>query len=157
MKKYHCECCNFSSHIKTHYEKHLNTKKHQKLSESHHLVTPKSPFSHQLVTPKSPFSPSLSSTPSQNFQCKYCDKCFKFKQGMYRHIKYTCKKNTDEDFKELARLLNEKDKQLTIKDKQMDKQLALRDKKMEMMQKQIEQVNEQTSNPECQSGYCAKW
>jgi hypothetical protein len=67
---------------------------------------------------------------------------------MYRHIKYTCKKNKDEDFKELARLLNEKEKQLILKDKQMEKQLALkdtqmekqlvtRDKQMEMMEKQI--------------------
>ena len=151
MKKYYCECCSFSSHIKTHYEKHLNTKKHKKLAESHHLVTPKSPISHHLVTPKSPFSPPPSSTSSEKFQCKYCNKCFKFKQGMYRHIKYTCKKNADEDFQELARLLNEKDKQLTlkdeqmnsqlaIKDKQMDKQLAMRDKKMEMMQKQIDKL-----------------
>jgi hypothetical protein len=59
---------------------------------------------------------------------------------MYRHIKYTCKKNADEDFQELARLLNEKDKQLALKDEQMDKQLALRDKKMEMMQKQIDKL-----------------
>ena len=129
MKKYYCECCSFSSHIKTHYEKHLKTKKHQLLVESHHLVTPESPF-----------SPPPSSTSSEKFQCKYCNRCFKFKQGMYRHIKYTCKKNADEDFQELARLLNEKDKQLTIKDKQMDKQLALRDKKMEMMQKQIDKL-----------------
>ena len=140
MKNYYCECCNFSSHIKTHYEKHLKSKKHQMLSESHHLVTPKSPISHHLVTPKSPFSPPPSSTSSENFQCKYCNKCFKFKQGMYRHIKYTCKKNKDEDFQELAHLLNEKDKQLVIKDKQMDNQLALRDKKMEMMQKQIDKL-----------------
>ena len=150
MKKYHCECCKFSSHIKTHYEKHLKTKKHQMLSESHHLVTPKSPISHHLVTPKSPISHHLvtpkspfsppSSTTSEKFQCKYCNKCFKFKQGMYRHIKYTCKKNKDEDFQELAHLLNEKDKQLVLKDKQMDNQLALRDKKMEMMQKQIDKL-----------------
>ena len=59
---------------------------------------------------------------------------------MYRHIKYTCKKNKDEYFQELARLLNEKDKQIVLKDKQMDNQLALRDKKMEMMQKQIDKL-----------------
>jgi len=40
------------------------------------------------------------------FVCKYCDKGFKFRQSMYRHIKYTCKKNKDEDLKELVRLLN---------------------------------------------------
>ena len=27
----------------------------------------------------------------EEFRCKYCDKVFKYKQGMYRHIKYTCK------------------------------------------------------------------
>ena len=59
---------------------------------------------------------------------------------MYKHIKYVCKKNKDEDFQELARLLNEKDKQIALKDKQIDKQLALRDKKMEIMQKQIEKL-----------------
>ena len=44
--------------------------------------------------------------------CKYCDKEFKFRQSMYRHIKYTCKKNNDEDIKELVRLLNQDKKEL---------------------------------------------
>ena len=39
--------------------------------------------------------------------CKYCKKNFTTKQSMYRHIKYTCKKNEDEDLKELVKLLNE--------------------------------------------------
>ena len=47
-------------------------------------------------------------------QCKYCLKEFKHKQGMYRHIKYVCKKNKDEDFKELARLMNEQHKQMEL-------------------------------------------
>ena len=38
---------------------------------------------------------------------------------MYRHIKYYCKKNKDEDLKELARLLNEKNKQLIEKEQQI--------------------------------------
>ncbi len=71
MKNCDCECCKFSSHIKTHYEKHLKTNNHKMLAESHHLVTLKSPISHHLVTPKSPFSPPLSSISSEKFQCKY--------------------------------------------------------------------------------------
>ena len=125
MKKYHCECCNFSSHIKTHYDKHLNTKKHQKLAE---------------ISPKLAEISHKSEKEIQTYECKYCDKVFKHQSSLCKHIKYTCKKNKDEDFQELARLLNEKDKQLTLKDKQMDKQLALRDKKMEMMQKQIDKL-----------------
>ena len=59
------------------------------------------------------------------FVCKYCEKVFKFKQSMYYHIKYTCKKNTDEDLKELIRLLNQDNKELVsqvqAKNKQIEK------------------------------------
>jgi len=44
---------------------------------------------------------------------------------MYRHIKYRCTKNKDEDLKELVRLMNiqiqQKDKQLDTKNKQIEK------------------------------------
>lgn len=57
--------------------------------------------------------------------CKYCDKEFKFRQSMYRHIKYTCKKNKDEDLKELVRLLNQEkkdlEKQVLTQNKQIEK------------------------------------
>ena len=136
MSKYYCFVCDYDAKQKSNYTKHINTKKHKtRISESHQKSTfsqQKSTFSQPLVNQKSTFS--------EKFQCKYCDKCFKFKQSMYKHIKYVCKKNKDEDFQELARLLNEKDKQLVLKDKQMDKQLALRDNKMEMMQKQIDKL-----------------
>ena len=62
---------------------------------------------------------------SHIFVCKYCEKEFTFKQSMYRHIKYTCKKNNDEDLKELVRLLNqnnkELEKQVQVKNKQIEK------------------------------------
>jgi hypothetical protein len=48
---------------------------------------------------------------------------------MYKHIKYVCKKNKDEDFKELARLMNEKEKQLKVQGSQLEK-----------MQKQIDKL-----------------
>ncbi len=67
---------------------------------------------------------------SKNFCCKYCEKRFTTKQSMYRHIKYTCKKNKDEDIKEFARLLNEKDSQIENMQKQIDrlsKKLQIRD------------------------------
>ena len=59
------------------------------------------------------------------YVCKYCEKVFKFRQSMYRHIKYTCKKNNDEDLKELVRLLNqdkkELEKQVLTQNKQIEK------------------------------------
>ena len=142
MFSYDCKCCNFSTKLKSNYTRHLKTNKQKKSSQSHHLVTPKSPISHPKVTPKSP--QSFDQENDTGFRCKYCDQKFKFKQGMYRHIKYTCKKNKDEDFQELARLLNEKEKQLALKEQKMEKQLALKESKMEAemkkMQKQIDKL-----------------
>ncbi len=131
MKKYNCLSCDYHTNLKGDYTRHLQTKKHEKLSQSHHLVTPKSPFSHHLVTPNT--SLSIKQENDTVFMCKYCDKEFKFKQGMYRHIKYTCKKNKDEDFQELARLLNEKDKQLALKESKMENEIK-------RMQKQIDKL-----------------
>jgi len=146
MKNYHCKCCSFSSHIRTHYDNHLKTKKHQKLAE----ISPKLAEISLNLAEISPTSEKDIKT-IKTYECKYCGKIFKHQSSLCKHIKYTCKKNADEDFQELARLLNEKDKQLTlkdeqmnsqlaIKDKQMDKQLAMRDRKMEMMQKQIDKL-----------------
>lgn len=117
MEKYYCICCNYNAKVKSSYDKHLKTKKHMEASKSHHLVTPKSPFG-DFCGVKEPI------------RCHYCHKTFKYKQGMYRHIKYSCKKNKDEDFKELARLLNEKEKQLDDTSIQMFR-----------MQKQIDKLS----------------
>ncbi len=138
MPIYTCNQCHFSTHIKTHYMNHLQTKKHLKYKKSHPKVTQKSPFSHQKVTifDKEDASP---------FQCHYCLKRFKYKQGMYRHIKYTCKKNEDEDLKELARLLNEqleeKNQQIETIQSSMQKQIDKLTTKL-----QIQSVNQNINN-----------
>ena len=145
MSKYYCDHCNYDAKVKSSYDKHLKTKKHQKAIKSHPKTTPKSPLSHPKTTPKTPF---LDEKKSLGFSCKYCNQNFKYKQGMYRHIKYTCKKNKDEDFKELARLLNEKDKQIKelISDKhaQFDKMQKQIDKLINKLQ--IHNVNNGTIN-----------
>ena len=134
MNKYNCNTCRFHTNHKPNFIRHLQTKKHVESSQSHHLVTPESPFSHHLVTPKSPFSHEKE---PEQIRCKYCDKAFKFKQGMYRHIKYTCKKNKDEDFQELARLLNVQSKQLMLKETKIDSMHT----EMTNMQKQITKLS----------------
>ena len=145
MSKYYCYDCDYDAKIKGNYARHLKTKKHQDVIKSHPKTTPKSPLSHPKTTPKLPFSKEEKSS---RYPCKYCNQNFKYKQGMYRHIKYTCKKNKDEDFKELARLLNEKDKQIKelISDKhaqfdKMQKQIVKLINKL-----QIQNVNNGTIN-----------
>ena len=156
MEKYHCERCNYSTNNKTKFERHLGTKKHKKSPQSHHKVTIKSPFWPKKVTTKSPQSHHKVTILTQktvenekrdqkkdqnNYTCKYCQKTFKFKQGMYRHIKLYCKKSEDEDLKELVRLMNEqleeKDRELEERDKTVE--VCLR--KQEKYEKQQERNN----------------
>ena len=124
MNKYNCDKCGFHTNNKTKYQRHLGTKKHQKSPQSHHKVT--------IFDEK---------TSKNQYACKYCQKTFKYKQGMYRHIKLYCKKSEDEDLKELVRLMNqqlqEKDKELQEKDKKVE--LCL--KKQEKYEKEQEKNN----------------
>ena len=57
---------------------------------------------------------------------------------MYKHIKYTCKKNKDEDMKELVRLLNEQNK---LKDEEIKELKEMNYKQNETMKKQIEKLS----------------
>lgn len=122
MPDYYCKWCNYDAKFKSSYDKHLKTKKHRNLS----------PFCHPNVSNLYPTSDDKKS-PLHVFRCKYCDKSFKYRQGLSKHVKYTCTKNKDEDLKELARLLNEKDNQ--IKELIKDKNIQL-----EKMEKQIDRL-----------------
>ena len=107
MPIYDCRCCKYSTHIKTHYHKHLTTKKHKnslkdKISNTN--------LSNETLEP-----------PAERQPCHYCSKTFTTKQAMYRHIKFSCKKKNDEHLKELSRLLNEKDNQFEKMQKQIEK------------------------------------
>ena len=129
MKHYHCmPCCYFTTR-KQNFERHIKSRKHVESTKSQQKVNQKSTSSQpKLCQPKpKQISENDEITP---FQCHYCMKYFKFKQSMYKHIKYSCKQNKDEDLKELARLLNEKERQITDNTKQMEK-----------MHKQIERLS----------------
>lgn len=116
MNNFTCECCNYHTKHKGNYQKHFQTKRHEKnLAE----------FSQNLAT-NNMNNFSFKTSISKHYECKYCDKHFKHQSSLSKHIKYSCKHNKDEDLKELARLLNE-----TIKDK---------DKELQNMQKQIDKL-----------------
>ena len=67
--------------------------------------------------------------------CKHCDKEFKFRQSMYRHMKYTCKKNKD-----IAKN-NVKD-EVGDEVKDLVQLIKKEKKKREELQIQIEQLSE---------------
>ncbi len=112
MKKYNCLSCDYHTNLKGDYTRHLQTKKHGNVIQSY---------------------PNNNSPSIKQHECKYCGKVYKYRSGLSKHIKYTCKKNKDEDFQELARLLNEKEKQLALKESKMEAE-------MKKMQKQIDKL-----------------
>ena len=71
-----------------------------------------------------------------SFVCKHCEKEFKFRQSMYRHMKYTCKKNKD-----IAKNNIKDEVGDAVKD-QFVRLIIKEQKKREELQKQLEQLSE---------------
>jgi hypothetical protein len=111
--------------VKSNYTKHLKTVKHIKNQELFKKNSRKSIENSGII---------------QEFSCKYCGKPFKHMQSMYHHIKYTCKKNKDEDLKELVRLMN-------LQIGQQQSQLEKKDEQLERQSKQIEKLMEKLKVP----------
>jgi len=97
-----CDCCKYTTTKRFNYDKHLASKKHSMLEES----SKKLAKVNQKSTQRQPMNNPKTTTTHVEFTCKHCDKVFKFKQSMYRHIQNSCTKNKDTDLKELIRLLN---------------------------------------------------
>jgi hypothetical protein len=122
--KYTCNLCEFTTPIKTHYDRHLLTEKHitkeelskvsQKLGEISIKVIQKLGENDE---PKKEVIPT--------FVCKYCEQTYRHKSSLSKHIKYSCTKNKDEDLKELVRLLNNQlqsqNQQIQTQAKQIEK------------------------------------
>jgi len=130
--------------IKANYNKHLLSQKHKlKLENSQVKCSDTKSISGALasqpkVNPESTQSQPLGNPESTSlFVCHYCEQQFKFKQSMYRHIKYSCTKNKTEDLAELVRLLN-----LQIEQQRNDfqSQLQTQTKHIETQQKQIDKL-----------------
>ena len=130
MPDYVCKCCDFSTRLKSNYTNHLRSYKHIRKTTKDipkpPLEVPKETISQQQV--------NIEEEKKQNdITCKYCNKTFKFKQSMYRHIKYTCNKNKDEDLKELVRLMN-------VQLEQQKQEIYLQKNQIETQSKQIEKL-----------------
>ena len=122
MVEYCCETCKFRTIHKGNFDKHILTSKHIKLNPNSTFTQQKLNIDSTIIQPK-----------KNTFSCKYCDKKFSYMQSMYRHIKYSCTKNKDEDMKELVRLMN-------LQIQQKDQELRQKDKQLETQSKQISKL-----------------
>lgn len=137
MNKYTCECCNFRTNNKTKYERHTQTKKHK-------LMYPKCIQMYPNVSKKDQNVSIMKNDQiicsDKLFTCKYCNKAYKYSQGLSKHIKFTCKKNKDEDLKELVRLMNEKMEKQTDEINIMKTEIERRDKQITKLSTKL-QIN----------------
>ena len=155
-----CEWCRYSTTVKCNYAKHLESNRHiiQKYKQTSSLksdVLKVSPELAEVSQKLAKVSPELAEVRPKGIFCKYCEKEYKHKSSLSKHIKYSCTKNKDEDLKELVRLMNlkmeaerkelqsenkELQKQLDQKSKQLTQQQNVFDKRLDTQSKQIEKL-----------------
>ena len=83
MVLYECKACNFSSIIKSHYNRHLTTNKHMCNIEQ---MTPKINNQEKVYTKYTQSIHKVYTNDTKAYiNCEYCDKIFTSKQSMYRH------------------------------------------------------------------------
>lgn len=136
VQNYRCDLCNFSTHIKTHYMKHINTKKHIKkqkeLDDIYNTIAPQcgtinlTPIDSKMT----PIDSNITSDGSEkisknsgtkNFYCEFCNQGFTRKNNLKRHMKDRCKgeiKIKDDEEEQDYKILFEKYKETT--EKQME-------------------------------------
>jgi len=133
-KKYYCRYCHYTASQNSNYEKHLASKKHQKMSLQNGVQ-------------------SLQKVPKMEtlgFFCKFCDKKYKTKGGMYKHMK-KCKlrdmvsSKSVKECKKSSKSVNDMDEidnpylQIeTLKNENLKLKVEIKDEKIKSLEKQIE-------------------
>jgi hypothetical protein len=114
VNEYFCEKCNYITIIKHHYEKHISTKKHKlatfsnkKLLKSvekyncddcNYITSIKQNYEKHINSQKhlQQTNTKLSKSVNNKYQCKYCDKEYTDRSGLWRHNKVCNKKNVEQ-------------------------------------------------------------
>jgi len=89
MPEYTCVDCEYETKIKTHYTRHLNTKKH-KTNSGKSINT--EPQTYPMYTIK-----DNKDIPSKNFLCDFCDNTFSTSSHLSRHRKKSCKLKQEQE------------------------------------------------------------
>ena len=141
MVKYECYRCGYTNENKSNIIRHINRKNtckvnllEIKLDDCKKDILNGISYKEYCEKIMSSKSKKMSSICHQNVTkkeniCNFCEKLLSSRQALWRHLK-TCKEKQKDDtvresMTELARLLNEKDKQIEKKEKEHQKQIEL--------------------------------
>ena len=158
MPIYECDYCNYSTTIKTHYNKHLKTQKHlNKLKELDAKLLEK------MSNTKNPSLKTAKDCErlrkdcektakdcenNKKIVCEYCNKTFTRQNNLTVHLKKSCKKY---DEKQKIIELENKEKELKNKEKELEKKEKELEKKykdeIEKLHQKIEFLMEQKQGP----------
>ena len=103
MVEYECKLCNYKTSILTHYNKHLNTKKHKKKEKELGVKPIQQIEIEQKTDKKRTFGQKKGqktdtkrtfSSKKVIHVCKYCEKEFSSRQTLLRHEKKYCKQKS---------------------------------------------------------------
>jgi len=92
MPLYSCDLCNFSTKIKTHHKRHLETNKHINNSKQIAVKTQKDPQKTQKDPQKTQKDPQKTQQVLK-LDCQYCDKFFSSVAHKRRHELHRCEVN----------------------------------------------------------------
>ena len=152
MVLFECKRCNYTTILKANYNRHNKSNKHltninanspTPILSNEAICKPYEAVCKPVEAICKPFEAICK--PPNKYTCEYCDKIYNHRQSLSKHIKYTCKKNKDEDLKELVRLLN---LQLEQQRSESAQQLALQHKQLDNQQKQIDKLMEKLQVPQ---------
>lgn len=105
MVNYTCKSCGFSTNLKSNFQRHKLTKKHiDQANVSQMLATYSQNIADQNV----------------GYNCKYCNKVYKHRSSLSKHVKYQCKHSHKESIDEMTRLLNDKQEIIDKKDNELE-------------------------------------
>ena len=131
VKKYYCRICDYSASQKCHYEKHLASKKHQKMS----------------IQKVSKVSQKGFQNTKKVFICKFCNKHYKTKSGVWKHQK-KCKIRDIESFQSSEKSIKSSDsideiddpylEIANLKNENLKLKVEIKDEKIKSLEKQVE-------------------
>ena len=158
MPDYNCESCQYSTKIKTHFQRHLNSKKHTRLSYESPPKTKNIPnipqytafsrnytaFSRNYTAfPRFFQNNSLKENEEKRFICPKCNKVFTRNDSLTRHMNETCKEQEQEP--EIDPEQEQKYKELDT-EKQYNELLNLLEKEREDHKEQLDKVLDKVGN-----------